>query len=381
MSVEGTRSIVGLCTLTALLGCRAAPPRVVASSRVTLARIAVLAREGSAEFPVDGALDDQGGVAIDGGTFAILDFDQARIVEMDTTGRVLRSFGRHGGGPGEIEEPRFLVRTPAGLGVVDDRKYALVQFTLDGRAAPDRPLTTLVGVPSGILVGLAGLSDGSWIFAVREKRERTWREALYHHRAEGSTREVASTPMAETRPVRLPCGITLSAEPPVFWPNIRWSARPTEVAFAATERDRVTRWDPSRSDSTSIEFPGPLPSFTTAEALASLPRTSVVLGNNGCVLTPEEALRQRGMARHRPAIDRVMLSPSGELWVRSRRGDGGAVTRSISVGGVDTVGAGPFPELFLTPDRFLATVHDSAGGAALELWEVRRAARAREPSH
>lgn len=363
---------IALLVALSLPACRAAPPRGVVSARVSLARVRALAREGGAEFAVDGALAEQGAVAIDAGRLAILDYDQARIVELDTTGRIIRTFGRHGGGPGEIEEPRFLVRTPAGLGVVDDQKYALVQFTLDGARAPELPLNSLVGVPTGILIGLAPLADGSWLFTVREKREGSWREALYR-RAGGRTRELAATPTADLRPVQLPCGISLSGEPPVFWPTLRWSARPMEATFAATAGDRITRWDAARDDSTVIASPSAPAKATSEAALALLPRTTVRLGNNGCELTPAEALRQRGMTPTRPVVERLLLSPAGELWVRSRGTDGAVFTRIISGASVDTLGGDPFPELFLSADRFVATGRDSAGDAALELWELHRA--------
>jgi hypothetical protein len=331
-----------------------------------------MAREGTSDFSLLDALDHGGAVSLGPDRVAFLDFELARIVVIDTTGRIVAKFGRHGGGPGEIEEPRFLVRTRAGLGVVDDQKYALVQFTLDGRAAPELPLQSLVGIPAGILTGVAELGDGSWVYSVSEKKEVTWREVLYR-RANGVSRELASTPVAPARPIRLPCGIMLSPAAPVFWPSLRWSATPTQVAWAATVEDRVTIWDPAGGDSVIVTgHTSPTPA-TTAAALEVIAPLQVRLGNAGCTLTREEALRQRGMTELVPAIERLTLAPTGELWTRSPRREGGARVRIHSGAEVDTLVGEAFPILFLSRERFLTATIDSADALAAEIWEVRTA--------
>jgi hypothetical protein len=362
--------------LIALLGaislaCR--PPVTVSAgtAHVALAPIRTLAREGTPDFSLADALDHGGAISLGTDRVALLDFELARIVVIDSTGRIVARFGRHGGGPGEIQLPRFLVRTRAGLGVVDDQKYALVQFTLDGRTAPELPLQSLIGIPRGILTGISELGDGSWVYSVREPGELTSREALYR-RMNGASRELASTPVTPGRPIRLPCGITLSPAPPVFWPTLRWTATPTQVAWAATAEDRVTVWDAERGDSTVVtDGVAPVPA-TAAAALDAIAPLTVQLGGNGCVLTREGALRQRGMQPVVPAIERLALSPAGELWIRSPSVPGAARTRIHSGVEVDTLVVEPFPILFLSGDRFLTATVDSVGALAAETWEVRR---------
>ncbi|HEX7918451.1 MAG TPA: hypothetical protein VF454_03560, partial [Gemmatimonadales bacterium] len=157
-----------------------------------MTRSSIILREGSTDLPVEGALEDQGAVPVSPTEIAILDHDLGRIVVLDTGGRVVRSFGRRGGGPGEIQDPRFLVRTKAGIGVLDDQKFALVMFTPDGTVLAEIPWTAVVGTPTGIVTGLAELDDGSWVFSISEKGATTSREALYR-RVGRTTTEITAT--------------------------------------------------------------------------------------------------------------------------------------------------------------------------------------------
>lgn len=328
-----------------------------------------MAREASSEFTVEGALDEGGAVAIDPGRVAFLDYTLVRIVVLDTTGQVTASFGRHGGGPGELLNPRFLVRTRRGIGVVDDQKYALVTFDAEGHPRGDLPLESLIGVPTGIVTGMAQLDDATWVFAANEKTPTTYRQALYV-RSGGITRELAATPAAPTRPVRLPCGIILSSEPPVFWPTLRWSAAGGRVAYATSVEDRIVVRDPATTDSQVFSGGAEPRPATEEEALALAIGARVQLGARGCELTRAEALRQRGMSDLVPAIERITLSPGGAVWARLRTNDPGGPVRLQIADRAARAGAAPFPMLFTSTDRFLSEASDSAGNTEVTYWRV-----------
>jgi hypothetical protein len=336
-------------------------------------------REGGTDLPLEGILDDQSTVAVSPGAAAFLDYGEARVEVVDTAGRVVATFGRHGGGPGEFLNPRFLVRTEVGIGVLDDQKFALVQFGVDGSRKEELPLMSVLGAPTGIVTGIAELEDGSWVYSVREKGATTYREVLYR-RVQGVTEELAATPAAPARPVLLPCGITLSPALPVFWPTLRWSAAGSKVAWAATAEDRITLWDATRGDSV-VRHGGRLPERATSEAaLPEIAPLQVRLGSAGCVLTPEEALAQRGMEKEIPPIRRIALSPTGAVWVQLQPRPGAATIRVHSGSTVDTLTSGPFPSYFLAPDRFLATA-DSTGGAGIGVWGIHAAEGGASASH
>lgn len=356
--------------LLLFLACREAPATALAAVPLALTRIGVVARDASGDLSLDGITDGQEAVPVDPTTLALLDHDLARVVVLDTGGRVIRSFGRHGGGPGEIQNPRVLVRTRSGIGVLDDQKFAVVTFKADGTILPELPWTDVVGTPTGIVTGLAELADGSWLFSTTEVTAGTPREALYR-RSRDRTVELASTLPVPSRPVRLACGITLSPAPPVFTPTLRWSAAGMRVAYATTAEGQVTIRDLSGEDSTVAAWPLPAVKATEAAAVASLPRVQASIGTRGCILTPEEALAQRGMARTIPLIEQLTLSPTGDLWARVRAPRGPSAVVFHSVGANGRVVDGIFPALFLTPERFIGTRPGAADPTTVSVWELR----------
>lgn len=70
----------------------------------------------------------------------VLDASAHRVVELDTRGRVVRSFGRRGSGPGELSDPRMMTIRGDTLFVDDVQNARLTAFSLrDGRVlAHDR---------------------------------------------------------------------------------------------------------------------------------------------------------------------------------------------------------------------------------------------------
>ncbi|HEX7919121.1 MAG TPA: hypothetical protein VF454_06935, partial [Gemmatimonadales bacterium] len=175
-----------------------------------------------------------------------------------------------------------------------------------------------------------------------------------------------------SRPVRLPCGITLSPAPPALTPTLRWSAAGMRIAYATTAEDRVIIRDERSSDSTVITGPTAPIDATESAALASLPRLQASIGSRGCVLTPEEALAQRGMASSIPLIDRLTLAPGGDLWVQLRAAKGPPYLRVHSGAESGVVSNAILPALFLTEDRFVGEEEDSTGTAMISVWESRR---------
>ena len=355
--------------LTATTGCAPGDPENRLSAAIPLTRHAILAQEPGAGLPLTGIVSDGGGAVVDGGRVALLDYDLARIVILDTVGKVVATMGRRGGGPGEIQNPRFLVRTRDGLGVYDDIKFALVTFDLHGRPLAELPQSTVIGIPRWIVTGITPMDDGSWVFSTREKVGATYREALYLH-AGDSTRELVATIPAPTRPIRLPCGIEMSGEAPVFTPTLRWSARGMRVAYVAGAEDLVEIRDLASGHTLALGTGSPGPRATETAALEAAIGLRVARGDARCELTRAEALRQRGMAERIPAIERIALAPDGTLWV-SVRGEAGATTvHRRRPEGDETMAPGPFPGLFLSPDRFIADETDTAGVTSLGLWQV-----------
>lgn len=357
--------------LSAAIGCTPSDHGARVPLAVPLTRVATVAQEPESGLSLAGAVSDGGAVVVDAGRVALLDYDLARIVVLDTTGKVVVTMGRRGGGPGEIQNPRFLVRTRDGLGVFDDAKFALVTFDLQGRRQAELQQPVMVGFPRGIITGITQVDNDRWLFSTRETEGETYREAVYLHTRD-STRELAATIPTPIRPVRLPCGIQLRGDVPVFTPTLRWSVRGTRVAFVAGAEDLVRILDLTSGRSLTLGTGSPGPLATKAEALEANTGLRVTRGDAQCELTRAEALRQRGMAERIPAIERIALAPDGTLWV-SLRGEAGATTvHRRRPAGDDVMAPGPFPGLFLSADRFIAEETDTAGQVAVGLWQAGR---------
>lgn len=361
-------ALLGLCLG---VGCRREIPRLPTEAHLAAARLAVLADEASADFAVGGLVNEWAAAPAGPGRVAFLDDDGNRVMVVDTTGRVVATFGRKGGGPGELSNPQYLVRTDSGLAVYDGLKFALVRFDLDGRPQPDVPQSTAIGAPEGQLTGIAPLAGGAWAYSVVEREGNKVREALYV-RSQGVTRLLASSPEADLEMVRLPCGVSIYAGAPVFWPTLRWAATPTRLAYAATAEDRVVVLDVGTGDSVIVTGNARPPRASHAAALAVTHGYKVTTPAKQCEIEAEQVLEQRGMMKTMPVVAALALSPDGVLWVRLSAPPGEpSLTRVHGPNATDTLVGGAFPGFFVSPTRFVAEEKDSAGNATATLWEVR----------
>lgn len=334
-------------------------------------RLGVLASEEDAPFLFEGIDEGLAVAAVSANSYAFLDYRGRRVVLLDTTGHVVRYLGRGGGAPGELRFPQSLVRIVNGIGVIDGQKNALVTFDTGGRALGDLPLDTLLGVPAPRLTALRQLDNGDWAYSVIEHDAGRRAEALYLRHGRNS-RLLARTEVAMTHPMMTPCGVELPSEAPVFWPTMRWDAIGNEVAFASTLDYRIIVWRAASGDSTVLSLPVPSPQAREADALELPIGVEVHAGGADCTLSRQDALRQRGMARVRPAIERIALGPSGELWVKLTTPSASGVTGYRHVGtNVDSLPSIAFPSAIGADGRFVALERNRDGEARLVRWQWR----------
>lgn len=350
----------------ALSACRQAPAPTPPLARLSLVRVATLTTD------VEDDIEDLEPLAVDDSTIALLDYPASQVVLTSRSGQVLRVLGRHGGGPGEFQNPRFLVALPDGFAVYDDLKLALVTFDRTGTIGPEISLSEVTGSLNGILTGLARL-PGGWAYSVREPPPLGPREALYA-RLRGASHLVAATPTATGVPVRLPCGITLSPQVPVFWPGLRWSAAGRHLAYSVTAADRVLLWDTQGQDTVVLEG-GSTPRRSTAEAAAALPlgiRASTPGG--GCSIDAAEVVRQRGLAPQIPVIRRLLVTPTGTLLQEL---DGKPPGHHLRLwhpdGQVDTLTTDMVPLAVLTDSLLVGYQTDGAHPPAVAVWRAQAA--------
>lgn len=77
---------------------------------------------------------------------------ELHVVVFDSAGRYLRTIGRKGGGPGEIQVLGSMFVEPSGAVAIQDyRKVALVRFGFGGSAEPAASLARLLGFFYGVI--------------------------------------------------------------------------------------------------------------------------------------------------------------------------------------------------------------------------------------
>jgi len=358
---EGVRRVRNLsfaaCTLMMLAGaaCQRDARRPPADPPdAPSAPLGILADEEEAPFAFEGIEDGLAVANLSSDSYAFLDYRGRRVVVLDTIGRVVRIVSREGGAPGELRFPQLLLRTVNGLGVVDGQKNALVTFDTTGRHIGDLPLDTLIAVPAPRLTGMRQLANGAWVYSVIEQEKGERSEALYVRRGR-EVHLIARTPVATTHAMMTPCRVELPAEPPVFWPTLRWDARDNEVAFVAVAGYRLVVWSGTTGDSTVHSLPTPKVVASEADALELPIGLEVHASGADCTLSRADALRQRGMASERPTVARVVVAPDGAVWARL------AVPRDDGITGyrhrgtaVDSVRMAAFPVTFGKDGDFLA---------------------------
>ena len=81
-----------------------------------------------------------------------INLDETFVFEADLDGRLIRTYGREGEGPGELKNPLDIVATPRGIFVVDLGNMKLARFPRAG----GKPLETRLGSYYYDIVGGAG---------------------------------------------------------------------------------------------------------------------------------------------------------------------------------------------------------------------------------
>ncbi|MDP1858335.1 MAG: hypothetical protein Q8K82_06685 [Gemmatimonadaceae bacterium] len=302
-----------------------------------------------------------------------MDYAAKQVVVVDSTGTITAKLGKAGGGPGELLFPGGLVAMPGDrVGVLDSYKMAIVAFQADGSASQLR-LDSLLPGPLRRVTAVSLTSDGHWYFSAVRSVGGATREGLYE-RHNGSERLVAETPAASHAPVVLPCGIVLAEESPVFWPSLRWAASDSTIYVASDDRYRVLVMRGGSGVDTVTREVTPTPA--TFDLTVGFPiGASVRAGEQECIISAEDAARQRGLAPFVSPISAITVSPTGTLWVRRFGPD--TARAEIDVFERDgtfrrTIAGIPFPVAFLTRSHFAALEYNADGVASLVLWRVGR---------
>ena len=353
-------SAVVLIAVSLFLGTATIPMQADAQTVVNLpARDQVIRRPARTLFTVGraegGGADVFGHVADVGFDAAenlyVLDRLNARVVVFDSTGRLVRTMGRQGGGPGEFGAPQQMVVSPTGEVIVSDLAHrALIVFGRDGRARsvpyPGPTLLIgrrLIGHPRGGVVSLAmgnPATRGANAFG---------EEVLLWLGTDGSPRTLASVSTPAGRQTEQG-GVRVTA-PPIFFPSFRFAVlRDGAIAIADDATYSVRVLGPDDRTARVLRRPIAPRRVTARDREHEIERRMrqqsaggglrVVGAQSGPLPAPvrrsiAEQLRDAEFARVVPVIRRLGVDASGTVWVERAGAEPGA---SAGVDLVDPAG-------------------------------------------
>ena len=237
------------------------------------------------------------------GSLFVVDRTANRVVQYDAAGKVLRTFGQFGSGPGEVKAPLSVsVGSDGAIHVYDAEKRAFVSFAPDGHILPERRrpprMRAVRQLTDGKFIAETIAGDTVGLVIATD----TDREAFRH---------VVELPTRSTPPV---CHVTDYPVSPIFAPTLLWSYLGTTVVAAA-----------GRFEIDLIEDGRLLRRFTRARELRRSTRalgvqhlgpgeTFQIIGMPPCTVPAEMILKVAILAPEIPAYQSLAIAPDGRIW-------------------------------------------------------------------
>ena len=235
---------------------------------------------------------------------------EGHVVVFDSAGRYVRTIGRKGGGPGEIQGVGSMFVEPSGgVAIQDYGKMALVRLGFDGGTKPDTPITRLLGLLYGV-IRFEG--DTLLLHSQGELTPNPPEKLLAITRADTTT--LASL-------VRIPPNGELNAcdryrmrgLPRIFAPQMNWTAGGGSVVVNTTAAYEVDIHRANRLVRRIRRNVALIPA--TTEMIRRLYPAGRMYGGKECIVSADQIERDVGAADVVPAIQGVALDQEGRLWV------------------------------------------------------------------
>ncbi len=317
------------------------------------------------------------------GRIYVLDGEAHRVVVFDSTGRHLRTMGREGGGPGELEFPSGLAVNDGVVGVWDYDKSGVVRYAPDGTSLPTFVSPAFFGGrglelrPTGAVFTTTDLRDAGDMRDVLvvmdtlyDSGDEQWRHL----------RPVVSLPIPDS-PMHIfeSCRIGFRL-PPMFFPDVEWAPAGSRL-LVSDETDYVVDVyaDTARVASYRRALEPRTATRELAEASLGEGMTVSVSGGPPCTIPPGEVVDARGFADRIPFISSLIVDPRGRIWVeRVTIGDEPARVDILDADGayVGTLVDAPIPVAFLPNGDVLAVETDAMDVDRLVVYRVTESGRA-----
>jgi hypothetical protein len=293
-------------------------------------------------------------------TFLMIDRNGAVVVEVDLDGRILRTIGHNGGGPGEFQRPNWLVLRQDTIWVQDGENRRVSRFTRDGRFVGDFTWAAELGPPGEFDV----LDGGGFLY-------RTERVVL-------DTLRVVSLARLDPEQVPVDTLATLVTDafhrvvlhshgynipvmsPPIFAPYLWWDThhRGQGAVVAASDQDYVIERF-SLDGRRRLRVVGPLLDLPVSQKdknwwfEIAYPETAIgiTLGRMDIHPTRQE-LEAFTFAERRQAVRMVRIDPLNRLWVLASTVD--PAVHRVDIFSAEGSYLGHLPEGSGLPQAFLA---------------------------
>ncbi|MGQ0816044.1 MAG: 6-bladed beta-propeller [Gemmatimonadota bacterium] len=287
--------------------------------------------------------------AAQSGKIFLLSTANALVSVFDSSGVLIRSFGRRGGGPGEFGAASDIAVSAAGnVAVHDYSKGGVLIFGEDGSykdfVRTPAPLVRRIAYLGDMLVGVFhGLAVGSSYQLIGFNKS--------------SNHVIASVALPQIIPIQLPeCGGKRAIMPPALAPEIAFAVNGTRLLVASLPSYSIKEYDAlSRRREIGLRLDHLKPSI--AAAVAEDGETFWLgTGDNQCTLPMETVVRRRGVWKEPHLIRDIVYTPNGGWWVRRRTGNGFKIDVFNAVGKhLGTLPPNtPFPIGFVNANRYVA---------------------------
>lgn len=315
---------------------------------------------GGAEDGPEAFYQVRGGLGSDGaGNVYVLDRGNHRVLVFGADGRHLRTMGRKGGGPGEMEFPGSLtVEADGSVGVQDPMLRRMVRF------APDGSVVAPIAFTGSAMIEDASMVGGIPVLLSRAFDPETGSVQELVIAAEGDTTVLARVETPPGKGGRFPnCAVQIPGLPPIFSPAISWTAVDDRLALSAGAAYEVRIVEGGRHLRTLRRDVAPAPATAQlAEGMVPRGEMHIRFGSGECRIPARDVVEARGFAPLVPAISRIALAPDGSTWVaRSVPGEDRPPVDVFAPDGAyrGTLPTGtPFPDAFLPDGRILRVEED-----------------------
>ena len=308
----------------------------------------------------------------DSGQIIVLDGQNHRLIVFDAAGQHLQTFGKQGGGPGELQFPNGLAVDRDGNAIVFDfARRELSRFALDGTVLPgiprpeERPFDDMAITTAGTVFSW---NEGS--------RSEEGFESIYLMR-DTVPEPIARYPRPATPMVMYEsCRIGM-AMGPLFTPRLIWDTRDDRVIAAGGADYVIDAFEGTRQVGSFRRTVEPVPA-TAEMATRELDGGMKVRWSNGeCTVATEEVIEKRGMAPALPALSRIALAPDGTIWAARGLVKGDTATVDIFSSTGEYRGtlprSAPMPAAFFPNGDILAIELDELDVPRLVVYRVRGA--------